>query len=730
MNLSPHTTTPRWVLATLAAVMLGAGAIYTSGIPLGMLHNYYSPAVYTMSESWSAWWWGAFDTAESITMDKLPLAFQVQALSARVFGFSEWSVLMPQVLAAVATIGMLFATVRRWAGWAAGLLAATAYAAMPIVAALSHTQIVDTLLTLFVVSAAYTWTRAVQAGRLMWLVATGALVGLAFNVKMAQAWGVLPALGLAYLLFAPGTWLRRGLHLVAATATTLLVSLHWVLIAELIPASSRPWIDGSASNSAWDMVFGYNLLDRYDGSATGPGATTGDSSLTDTIAYLFQSDIATQMGWLFPTTVLGLVAVAFARSQPDARLLRAGGLMWGVWLATFAVAFSTGRVAHTFYVVALAPPVAALSAVWAVTAWKAWQDRRPDAWLLPAGIVATAAWTLWLLRSYTEFHGWLTPTVVAATVVSVGVLAWQRMRGAGRRLVAAAGVAALVASLATPVVWAASTSQREYAGMSIGPVAGPVSDGARSGGPSGAGPGGGGPGGLGDGGPGDGPAMAGGRPDGDRPMPPGGQPANGQPMGGPPGAQGASVAPGQSGGPGAMGMNGKMGMGAGASAEPNTELAEWLSANDSGTTHDLVLTGNQGALPVQMAGISTYVVGGFTGSMPNLTADELAALVSSGEARYVLVSADSPGGGMRGPGDQRDQGAPVGAIQGGAGQGGTGQGGTGGGDAATSDSPGGDATGDGGPGRRAATNELKQWVEAECTAVDDAPASGLYDCAP
>lgn len=698
----------------LAAVILGAGAIYTSGIPLGMLHGYYSPAVYTMSESWSAWWWGAFDTAESITMDKLPLAFQVQALSARVFGFSEWSVLMPQVLAAVATIGVLFATVRRWAGWAAGLLAATAYAAMPIVAALSHTQIVDTLLTLFVVSAAYTWTRAVQAGRLTWLVATGALVGLAFNVKMAQAWGVLPALGLAYLLFAPGPWLRRGLHLVAATATTLLVSLHWVLIAELIPASSRPWIDGSASNSAWDMVFGYNLLDRYDGSATGPGATTGDSSLADTIAYLFQSDIATQMGWLFPTTVLGLVAVVVARSQPDARLLRAGGLMWGVWLATFAVAFSTGRVAHTFYVVALAPPVAALSAVWAVTAWKAWQDRRPDAWLLPAGIVATTAWTLWLLRSYTEFHGWLTPAVVAATVVALGVLAWQRMRGASRRLVAAAGVAALVASLATPIVWAASTSQREYAGMSIGPVAGPVSDGARSGGP-----GGGGPGGRGDGGPGDGPAMAGGRPVGDRPIPPGGQ-DGGQPMGGPPGAQGASGAPDQSGGSGTADGPDAMGMGAGASIEPNTELAEWLSANDSGTTHDLVLTGNQGALPVQMAGISTYVVGGFTGSMPNLTADEFAALVSSGEARYVLVSSDGPGGGMRGPGGQGDQDASVGPGQDGARQGGAGGG----------DAQGASAPGDGGPGRRAATNELKQWVEAECTAVDDAPTSGLYDCAP
>lgn len=181
--------TPRWIGVVLASLMVLAGVGYAAGIPLGLVHNYYGPAVYAMAHSWEAWFWGAQDTQAMLTLDKLPGAFQLQALSARVFGYSTWSVLLPQVVAAVAAVGVLFATVRRWLGPRAALAAATVLATTPVVAALAHSQIVDTWLMFLLICAAWAWTRAVQSGRLGWLVLCGALVGAAFNVKMVQAGG-------------------------------------------------------------------------------------------------------------------------------------------------------------------------------------------------------------------------------------------------------------------------------------------------------------------------------------------------------------------------------------------------------------------------------------------------------------------------------------------------------------------------------------------------------------
>ena len=360
----PAPTRSRVILAGLA---LAAGIAYALGIPNDLIHGYYGPAVYSMSTDWSAFLWGTQDTAQSITMDKLPLAFQVQALSVRIFGWSNWAILMPQVLAAVATAALMYAAVRRWAGERAGLVAAAAYGAMPIVAALSHSQIVDTLLTFFLVAAAWAWMRAVEGGRVGWLLLSGVFVGLAFNVKMVQAWAVLPALGLAYLLFAPGGWGSRLGRLVAAGVTTAAVSLWWVGLAWIVSASSRPWIDGSASNSAWDMVFGYNFLDRYTSGADsgGPGAGVA-SGAEGGVTYLLTSSIATQIGWLYPLVAVGLVLALWpGRSVGESarRVLRAGAVMWALWLATLGAAFSLGRVAHSFYVVALAPPIAAFAGV-------------------------------------------------------------------------------------------------------------------------------------------------------------------------------------------------------------------------------------------------------------------------------------------------------------------------------------------------------------------------------
>lgn len=651
-------TRSRSTTAALVLLMLAAGAVYAAGIPLGLIHDYYGPAVFSMSRSWSAFFWGAFDPAQTITMDKLPLAFQLQALSARVFGYSDWSVLMPQVLAAVATVGVLFATVRRVVGERAGLLAAAAYAVTPIVAALAHSQIVDTLLTFFLVCAAYLWTRAVQSGRLGWLAATGVFVGLAFNVKMVQAWGVLPALALGYLLAAPGSVGRRLGRLVVAGLVTAAASLWWVVIATLVPAGSRPWIDGSSGNSAWEMVFGYNLFDRYSESASGggPGAVPGATGGWD---YLIGADVATQVGWLYPLALVGLVlALVLRRGMPRTDLVRAAALMWTVWVATFAVAFSAGRVAHSFYVVALAPALAALAGTGFVLGWGAWRAGRPAGWWLPVGILATVVWTVQLQRSFAEFATWVVPVVVGLAAVGLGALVLLRSPSRSRRrpLVVTTAAALVASILAAPLVWTASTTQKSWSGIAIGPAAGPVqSMGGMPGGPGG----------------GAGSALGGrgGAPDGPPPggmaqPPTGALPGGSAPSGGSPG--------------GGRGVGGHAESGSGAT------LLTWVRADGAGTAYDIVVVGYRSAGSLISAGGRVISIGGFTGSMPNVTADRLAELVKSGQVRHILLGGGGPGSGGPGGG----QGGPGGQQSGGA----------------------------------------TSWVTSHCTAVDDAPASGLYRC--
>jgi len=228
--------------------------------------------VNSMSENWRAFCTRGYDPAASITLDTLPGAFMVEALSARVFGFSTWSILLPQVVETVVAILVLYGVVRRWLGPAAGLFAAAAFATTPIVAALAHAEISDTLLTLLLILAADACLRAVAGGRLGWLLLAGVWVGLAFQTKMVEAWGVLPALALVYLLAAPGRMRRRLGHVLLAGFVTFAVSMSWIVMVLLTPPSARPYVDGSLDNSPLAMVFEYNLLSRYGvGSDTTPG---------------------------------------------------------------------------------------------------------------------------------------------------------------------------------------------------------------------------------------------------------------------------------------------------------------------------------------------------------------------------------------------------------------------------------------------------------------------------
>src|SRR3954447_1996827 len=255
----------------LAALLLvGTGALYLFGLDRnGWGNSFYSAAAQAGSKSWTAMFFGSSDAANFITVDKAPAALWVMDVSVRLFGLNPWSVLVPEALAGVGSVGLLYATVRRAARPGAGLLAGAVLDTTPVAALMFRFNNPDALLMLLLIGSAYAVTRAVESGQTRWLVLAGSLVGFGFLAKMLQALLVLPALGLTYLLAGPPPLRRRIVQLLAGAGAMVVSAGWWVAAVQLWPASSRPYIGGSQDNSIWNLMFGYNGFGRLTGDEPG-----------------------------------------------------------------------------------------------------------------------------------------------------------------------------------------------------------------------------------------------------------------------------------------------------------------------------------------------------------------------------------------------------------------------------------------------------------------------------
>ena len=121
-----------WVRPAHVGVGVLAAVLYLVNLTVsGFANTYYSAAALAASQSWSAWFFGSIDSANFITVYKPPLASMLMGLSVRIFGLSSWSVLLPEALAGVGTVVVLFAIVKRSFGPAAGLIAAVVAALTP-----------------------------------------------------------------------------------------------------------------------------------------------------------------------------------------------------------------------------------------------------------------------------------------------------------------------------------------------------------------------------------------------------------------------------------------------------------------------------------------------------------------------------------------------------------------------------------------------------------------------
>lgn len=243
----------------------------------GYANGYYAAGVKSMTMSLKNFFFVSFDPAGFVSIDKPPLGFWIQTISAKIFGFSGWSLLFPEALAGVISVWLLYYIVKRSFGSAAGLISALCLAVTPVFIATSRNNTVDNLLVLTLLFACWTISIAAEKGKLKYLIISLVLVGIGFNIKMLQSYMIGPALYITYLLSNAVSLKKRIIHLVLGTFILFAVSLSWGLIVDSVPASNRPFVGSSTNNSVMELIFGHNGLERLGLSGTGTGGGPGSS---------------------------------------------------------------------------------------------------------------------------------------------------------------------------------------------------------------------------------------------------------------------------------------------------------------------------------------------------------------------------------------------------------------------------------------------------------------------
>jgi 4-amino-4-deoxy-L-arabinose transferase-like glycosyltransferase len=461
---------PRWERVALGILLAVTAGLYLWNLSAsGWANAFYSAAAQAGADNWTAMLFGSSDAGNAITVDKTPGALWIVDVSVRLFGLNPWSILVPQALMGVASVGVLYAAVRRAAGAQAALIAGAVLALTPVCALIFRYNNPDALLVLLLVIGAYCVTRACEEDASgWWLVGAGVAVGFGFLAKMLQAFLVLPAFGLTYLWTAR-TSLRRRWAGLATAFVALVVSGGWyLLLVELWPTSSRPYIGGSQNDSIVELALGYNGFGRLTGNETGG---LGNMNFDVGWSRLFDRTMGADIAWLVPAAVVCLVAgLLVTRRAPRVDPVRGALVLWGGWLVVTAAVFSYANgIVHPYYTVALAPAIGACVGIGSTLLWRRRRDVRAAA-AMASTVVVTGVLAAVLLARHQDWQPWLRATVaVAAVAAAVLLLVVGRLP---RRVAVAVGVLAIAACLAGPAAFTVATAAAPHSGAipSVGPA--------------------------------------------------------------------------------------------------------------------------------------------------------------------------------------------------------------------------------------------------------------------
>ncbi|MCY8641982.1 glycosyltransferase family 39 protein [Bacillus haynesii] len=528
------------VLILLAALILNTYNIWQDDAA----NQYYLAAVKSMTQSFHNFLFASFDSSGFVSVDKPPLVLWIQTIFAKIFGVHTWSVILPQALAGAGSVYLLYALIKPKFGKGAARISALVMALTPIAVAVSRTNNIDSMLVFTLLLGTWCLMKAVKQGRLTWLLAAFGLIGLGFNMKMLQAFMVLPAFLLFYLIAAHAKWKKKIVSAVLSLIVLTGVSLSWALAVDYTSAGSRPYVGSSQTNSVLELAFGYNGTERLLGQTTGNargdmngfggdmqqpngnaqtqdgnsssggsngqngamqppaagGATDGSSQGANGSSQpptgggpgggqgggqsmnmfgtgdagplrLFQSALSGQISWMLPFALFGLLGmiISWFRSREKTGEMKET-IFWAAWLVPVAGFFSIAGFFHHYYLIMLAPPIAALSGVGWYAMYGLYKNHKDWAsYLLPAAVLTTAAFQVYILSAYTNQIGsaWMYVMGILGLGATISLLMLKRSHPLGKQLT----IISLCVLLLTPVYWSATPIL--YGGNSVLPESGP-----------------------------------------------------------------------------------------------------------------------------------------------------------------------------------------------------------------------------------------------------------------
>jgi 4-amino-4-deoxy-L-arabinose transferase-like glycosyltransferase len=423
---------------------------------------YYAAGIKSMLESWHNFFYLAYDPGGFVSIDKPPLGFWLQALSAKMFGFHGWALILPQVLASVVSVLILYRLVSRVFGANSGLIASLILAVTPISVATARNNTIDSMLVFAVLAAAWMLFKAIEHKEgLRWMIASAIMIGLAFNIKMLEAYLVLPAFILIIILQRRLTKLQKMKQLSIAAVFLVVVSLMWAVIVDLTPTNLRPYVGSTKHNSVLELMLQHNAAGRFNG-------------VNNPFRFL-APNLGGQISWLLPLSVLSALFILWKAPllQPmRLNLQQRNVLFWLAWLIPMVVSFGAATLFHRYYTVMMAPAIAALSGVGLVRLWQAAVKRKQSGWILFAGILLLAMFAITIAWSYPQLRLPLSFTIGGLAAASLLALVFMLLRQQSSVFVQAfAKVTCLLALLAGPIVWSVTPSV--FGATGSDPVAGP-----------------------------------------------------------------------------------------------------------------------------------------------------------------------------------------------------------------------------------------------------------------
>jgi 4-amino-4-deoxy-L-arabinose transferase-like glycosyltransferase len=488
---------------------------------------YYSASIRSMLMNVHNFFFVSFDPGGFISVDKPPLGFWIQTFSARIFGFYGWSIILPQALAGIISVAIIYTLVKRHWGSRAGLLAALAQALMPIAVAANRNNTIDSLLTMTVLFAAWSMIIAVERDETKWLYLSMFILGLGYNIKTLEAFLVLPALWLVYLAAGRRSIKYRLLNLAGSSLLLLAIALSWSILVDLTPENERPYVGSSETNSELELATGYNGLMHFLGKGVRvpgvnpnaqhtpgtrnmdritPGSTVSDPSGgpgtpgpmpvpngsdgrgpggtrmaffsfetgNPGIFRLFQRQISGQISWLLPLGLFGFITSLLRRrtdSASSGEAKKISLLLWGGWLLPQLLFFSIAIDYHRYYLVMMAPALAALVGIGLKELFDIFQSNHRNRWLLPFAIILNLVVEAAIAWQFDEWRSWLLPILGISDVIALSLLLIALRKPSFLHI---SMIIAAIAMLIPQVIWALTPIV--YGGSSILPYAGPELD--------------------------------------------------------------------------------------------------------------------------------------------------------------------------------------------------------------------------------------------------------------